>query len=204
MSNNLINKAHAFLKDYLDAHEQVSEYARNYRYEHCVRVYKIACELCEHEKFDGTVLKLAALLHDIGKFDVQTEAEHGKMSAQIARIFLNECKADDDLIEMVCECIEAHVDDNSSLKEAKALQDCDDLDHLGACRIAETMLIELQMNQSLILMEENTIKRIQLIKEEMENESGCCMTSKKLFKQQFEVVLHFNEQLLKQIQQSKF
>lgn len=204
MNNNLISKAHAFLKDYLDAHEKISEYARNYRYEHCVRVYNIACELCEHEKFDETVLKLAALLHDVGKFDVQTEADHGKMSAQIARIFLNECKAEDDLINMVCECIEAHVDDNSNLKEAKALQDCDDLDHLGACRIAETMLIELQMNQSLVLMEENTLKRIQLIKEEMQNECGCCKTSKKLFQQRFEVVLHFNEQLLEQIQQSKF
>ena len=77
-----------------------------HNYTHSKRVYKSINEIIEHSQIsvkDTTILRLAALLHDVG-YTVSVE-DHEIEGAKIARRFLESKNVEEDIIKGVEECI---------------------------------------------------------------------------------------------------
>lgn len=77
-----------------------------HNYTHSKRVYKSINEIVEASQFsvkDATILRLSALLHDVGY--IKTREGHEAESAKIARKFLTDQKVEKEIIEGVERCI---------------------------------------------------------------------------------------------------
>jgi len=120
-------------KTYLDKNDMM------HGWDHVMRVYDLCVKIGKEEGADLEVLKIAALLHDIGIS--KGRENHEKIGAEIAKEILR--GYDREKKENIIHCIEAHRF-SKGLKpetlEAKILQDADRLDALGAIGIARTMV----------------------------------------------------------------
>jgi len=112
---------------------------------HVARVYNLCLKLAKGEKeIDLDVIKLAALLHDIGGVreleDKSGETDHAKESAKMAFEILSRLDFSKEKTERVIHCILTHRYRSGSLKaktkEAKILFDADKLDALGVIGLA--------------------------------------------------------------------
>ncbi len=105
-------------------------------WDHVERVYNLCMKIGEKEGADLGVLKLAALLHDIG---ISRDREnHEKVSAEMAKDILHGYEKMEDVVY----CIESHRFSKGIVPmtlEAKVLQDADRLDVCGAMGITRTM-----------------------------------------------------------------
>lgn len=119
---------------------------KSHDWEHTERVYNLCLELSKNEKIDREVLKLAALLHDIGRVEQDqskgklNHAERGvKKAAQILEKYdLPEIK-----IKKILHCIETHRFRGKKPPlslEAKILFDADKLDAIGAIGIGRAFV----------------------------------------------------------------
>lgn len=149
-NHDWIQKTEGFLKEtfansaYLQAHP--AECA--YRLEHSYRVANIGREIAEKEGFDPAEMVIACLLHDISycqAFESREAAlEHGRLSAQIARPFLNKLGLPAGRVEDICYGIAIHVDDAADVAGertafAETVSDADNIDRFDAYRIYETL-----------------------------------------------------------------
>ena len=108
-------------------------------HEHCLRVHALACRIAEMEGFDydEEILKLSALLHDIGLYRAYARGEgkdHNRRSAIAARRLLRDRDFPDKRARTVLEAIERHppgVNAGRSV-EGALLKDAVALDYLGA------------------------------------------------------------------------
>ncbi|AGB50090.1 putative domain HDIG-containing protein [Methanomethylovorans hollandica DSM 15978] len=111
---------------------------------HIERVEKVCMRIREKEGGDEQVLRLAALLHDVGIVKEHQEGgDHAQYSAEIAQEFLTVADADKDLIEHVTACIRSHRFSRrleAQTLEAKILQDADRIDALGAVGIFRSLV----------------------------------------------------------------
>lgn len=136
--------ADEFLRNHLSKGSVSPEEIR-YRYEHSLRVTNIGLKLARAEGANLEVTALACLLHDVGKFDVEDNIEHGRISAKIARPFLlNKLGLEKKTVDDICYAIASHVDGESgypyeSIIEAKVVTDADNIDRYGAYRIFQHM-----------------------------------------------------------------
>lgn len=132
----IIKKTKNFVK------EKLSGEGSGHDWWHIYRVYQTAIKICEEEKGNLFIVKLAALLHDIAdwKFNDGDDKAGGKE----ARKWLKQLKVEEEKINQVCQII-----DNLSFKgageknkiktlEGKIVQDADRIDALGAIGIART------------------------------------------------------------------
>ena len=110
---------------------------------HIERVYDLCIRIGKIEKADLRVLKLAALLHDIGrgKENSNPNQDHAKIGAKIAEELLRKYKINEKIIEGVIHCIISHRyrsrgNDRPKTKEAQILFDADKLDCIGAIGVA--------------------------------------------------------------------
>lgn len=109
---------------------------------HVQRVETIAeTLLSHHERADGDVVRLAVLLHDIGRAreDRGEIDDHADWGAREARTILERADVDEDRIDAVHHAIRTHRYSNDrepETIEAKLLCDADNLDALGAVGIA--------------------------------------------------------------------
>ncbi len=111
---------------------------------HIERVEDVCMRIREQEGGDELVLRLAALLHDVGIIKEHEQGgDHAQYSAEIAQEFLTVAGADKDLTEHVTACIRSHRF-SSGLKahtlEARILQDADRIDALGAVGIFRSLV----------------------------------------------------------------
>lgn len=107
-------------------------------------------ELCERigrkEKADLDVLRLAALLHDIGREEedrANGKICHSERGAELARRILIRYGLPEDIVERVIHCIESHrfrKNKSPQSLEAKVLFDADKLDSIGAVGIGRAFL----------------------------------------------------------------
>lgn len=111
--------------------------------EHVLRVYHVAETLAEGETADLEVIRLAALLHDIGNVREQEDktgkTDHAVESVRLAKPFLRKLGYPERKIAHVCDCILTHrYRTNRELEtlEAKILFDADKLDSIGAVGVA--------------------------------------------------------------------
>jgi uncharacterized protein len=115
-------------------------------WEHTLRVYKTAVHIGKKEKADLTVVRLAALLHDIARREEDRsggKVDHASQGAKEAAGILKSLGASDETAALAAHCIETHrfrgVKRPATL-EAKVLFDADKLDSIGAVGIGRAFL----------------------------------------------------------------
>ena len=106
---------------------------------HINRVEALCLEIQKEEGGDPLILRLAALLHDVGVVKEHEEGgDHALYSAEIASEFLRKAGFGKEFIEAVASCILTHRFSGGKSPdtiEARILQDADRLDALGAVGI---------------------------------------------------------------------
>ena len=109
---------------------------------HIERVYKNALLIAEEEECDLTVVKLAALLHDIA--DSKFHGGDESVGPKTARTFLESQNVSEAIISHVIAIIEnisfkgGNFEKKFHSKELEIVQDADRLDAIGAIGIART------------------------------------------------------------------
>lgn len=118
----------------------------SHAWDHTVRVYDLCLRIGRREKADLEVLKLAALLHDVGREEEDRSNGrvcHARKSAELARRILRKHRIGRGRSVRVIRCIETHrfrgrrVPDSV---EGKVLFDADKLDSIGAVGIGRAFL----------------------------------------------------------------
>jgi len=115
-------------------------------FSHIMRVYNLCLSIAKEEKgVDLEVLKISALLHDIGRKEEDSDKtgkiDHAVLSAKMAEKILKNLNYPKEKIDKIKHCIETHRF-KGKLKpktiEAKILFDADKLDVCGAIGIARS------------------------------------------------------------------
>ena len=134
--------------------EQIREEAKKFflnargshDWDHVERVYNLCIRIGKKENADLEILKIAALLHDIGREDENSSKGkicHAEMGVKLARELLEKYEFDKEKINKITHCIETHRFRGSKTpvsKEAKILFDADKLDSIGAIGIGRDFL----------------------------------------------------------------
>jgi uncharacterized protein len=132
------------IKKELEKHSSLLKNSHNL--EHTERVVKLALHIARKEKADVFIVKMAALLHDIGRSvedDSNGEINHAIYGAELAEKILRKHEIKKNEIEKIVHCIEAHRFRGRikpKTKEAKCLFDADKLDSIGAVGIGRAFL----------------------------------------------------------------
>lgn len=133
----------ALVRDYLSQRQTDRAEADNAwrqngvaRFEHTRRVLALAQRIARAEGADQKIVTIAAIYHDVAKFDVPGK-EHAARSAEIAREFLVRIHATEEFIARVCTAITRHnqKDATGFTLEDRVLRDADLLDETGALGI---------------------------------------------------------------------
>lgn len=126
--------------------KKLSTLKNSHNWEHTERVLKLAVHIARKENADIFIVKIAAMLHDIGRFkedDSKGKVDHAKYGAILARKILTKYKMKKEIIDKIIHCIEAHRFRGKvkpTTKEAKCLFDADKLDSIGAVGIGRAFL----------------------------------------------------------------
>src|ERR671917_2917977 len=115
-------------------------------YGHCVRVHGLAEELARAEgiSHDPEILRVAALLHDVGLYKpyaMREPADPAKRSALVARRILQDWDFPPQASQAVIEAIELHPPGvpGSTASETILLKDAIGLDYLGAIGVSRML-----------------------------------------------------------------
>jgi uncharacterized protein len=115
-------------------------------WDHTERVYRLCLRIGRKEKADLGVLKLAALLHDIGREEEDRsngKVCHGRSGAALSRKLLEGHRLDKAAVQAVVHCIRTHRFRKRAVPrtlEARILFDADKLDSIGAVGIGRAFL----------------------------------------------------------------
>jgi len=133
-----------------DIKEEAKSHFSNARgshdWNHTERVYNLCMRIGKKENADLEILRLAAILHDIGRElqdKLNGEICHAEKGAVLARELLKKHNLDNEKIDKIIHCIESHRfrgDKIPQSKEAKILFDADKLDSIGAVGIGRAFL----------------------------------------------------------------
>ena len=163
MSNeNIVNKTILFVKQKLENAEGGHDWF------HIERVYKNALSIADNEVCDDTVVKLAALLHDIADSKFHNGDE--TVGPKIAREFLLINEVEEATIQHVIKIIEnisfkgGNTQKAFSSIELDIVQDADRLDAIGAIGIARAFNYGGFKNRP--LYNPNTAPNLHMSKEE--------------------------------------
>lgn len=115
-------------------------------YAHCLRVHALAEEIAASEgvSYDAEILRIAALLHDVGLYKSYAHrdaSDHAKRSAAVAERILKDGDFPPQASRAVLEAIEHHppgVEPGASV-EAVLLKDAVALDYLGAIGLSRVI-----------------------------------------------------------------
>lgn len=169
----MINKTLTYLKTAFDESEvyQGHESEKNYRIEHSLRVANIGKEIALKEGYNVENVVIGCLLHDISYaygIPEDRHKDHGRLSAQLVRPFLQSLNLDHRQIESICGAIAIHVDDEADFEfertaETEVVGEADNLDRFDAYRIYEVLqwkqFSDLSLKQKKETVE-NTIVRL--------------------------------------------
>lgn len=118
-----------------------------HKMDHIERVYNLCLYLAKKEKVDFDVLRIAAILHDIGGAkeiaDPSGKTDHAIEGAKMAKPILQKLGFSEDKIKHIQECIISHrykTDNKPRTIEAKILFDADKLDGIGAIGVARNYI----------------------------------------------------------------
>jgi len=148
LNRELISKTEQFLHEHFESKKGIERdrISADYRVEHSYRVANIGRRIAEKEGLDETAMVIACLLHDVAYCrELNTPEEqrgHGRLSAQIARPFLQTLELTEEQVNDICYGIAIHVDDEADFKWhrstfAETVSDADNIDRFDAYRIYE-------------------------------------------------------------------
>lgn len=211
LNRNLTEKTEAFLKQKFDSAIYLNDHseAKAYRIEHTYRVANIGREIAQKEGFDETELVIACLLHDVSyceEFGENGWLEHGRRSAQIARLFLSELGLAEDRINDICYGIAIHVDDKADFSGertpfALSVGDADNIDRFDVYRIHETLSSDGFLGMGYEQKQQYSQKRLAKLRELINMPMGT-KTAQELWKARLSFYISFYEKLVMQLASS--
>lgn len=160
ISTNQLDQIAVFVKDFLfesiktSDQEWVQSFPRaaEHRWQHTLNVLKNAEHILEGEGENPdqkSIVRAAVLLHDVSMFTCDHKI-HGRVSAEIAREYLEKEGYDKEFIDPVCLAIEEHGTDFGDLPPeeqgkqfswaGKVVVEADILDKLGASAVTSNLL----------------------------------------------------------------
>ncbi|MHA1913480.1 MAG: HD domain-containing protein [Promethearchaeota archaeon] len=169
---------------------------------HTERVYNLCLRIGSPLGANQFILKVAALLHDIGRInerDPLLNKNHAEISAEMALTFINAQKfqLSQEVKNNVIHSIKAHSFSNNVVPEtleAKILSDADKLDALGAIGLFRTIGFTLKnqggINQVISHLEDKILKLKDLLFLDI---------SKKIAAQRNTIVIDFYDKISKEI-----
>ncbi|MHA1343412.1 MAG: HD domain-containing protein [Promethearchaeota archaeon] len=166
---------------------------------HIKRVYNISKMLGKALNANLFVIKIAALLHDIGRKkeeEMLRGINHAEISAEIARNFLNSnnfALTPDDLTNIILS-IKAHSFSNNvkpETLEAKIISDADKLDALGAIGLYRTIGFTVKNNGGIDKVIEHLETKILKLKDLLYLD-----ISKKIANKRQEIILEFYNKII--------
>lgn len=122
---------------------------------HVERVYNLCMRIGKKENADLEILKLSAILHDIGrKYQDETNGkiDHSVKGVELAQAILKQYNLEEDKIRKILHCIETNRfrgNKKPKSKEAKVLFDADKLDAIGAVGIGRAILFSGEIGAKL-------------------------------------------------------
>jgi uncharacterized protein len=167
---------------------------------HVRRVYKTCIEIGRKKDANMLVLKISALLHDIGRInenkDMQT-LNHATISAKRAVDFLNSLKNDLTQSELnnIFHSIKAHSFSNNIFPEtleARILSDADKIDALGAIGLYRTIGFTIKNNGNIKDVQEHLENKIMLLKNRIFLD-----ISKKIAEKKEKIIFNFYNEIKK-------
>jgi len=170
----------------------------DYRWKHTLRVTQYGRRIAEFEGADVEAVMAGCLLHDISKFDAEDYGvDHGRVSARIARPFLETLGYDAARLNNICFAVAAHVDDKADFEhpltiEAKIVNDADNIDRFGAYRLL-LQFRETDHYEKLISKAES---RLLTLKKYREGGVSGSSKGEELFNRQLDLQIHFLERLV--------
>ena len=170
-------------------------------FKHTERVLKQSLEIGTSLNANLTVIKIATLLHDVGRY-LKKEDEvknHAEISAGIAERFIyknnfNIAKED---IKNILHSIRSHSFSNEIIPktlEAKILSDADKLDAIGAIGLYRTIGFTLRNNGGIEQVIKHLENKILNLKDRMYLE-----VSKQIAEKRHKIIQNFYEQIKKEI-----
>jgi len=123
-------------------------------YPHVERVMKLALKIANSykDKVDMLALKLAVLLHDMGRLSVCSKDHHAVLSVKKATSILKTYNLPKSVIDKVVDAILAHsytLNYKPKTIEGKILSDADKLDALGAIGIVRVFMLSAYEGRSI-------------------------------------------------------
>jgi uncharacterized protein len=170
-------------------------------FNHVERVYDLAITIGENLNAEIDLLKIAVLLHDIGRIDEKRDhlkRNHAELSAEKAFKFLTSqhINISKDAIDKIIHCIKAHSFSNKVIPqtlEAKIVSDVDKLDALGAIGLYRTIGFTIKKNGGLSQVIEHLENKILKLKEKMYLD-----ISKEIAEERELIIYDFYNEILKQ------
>lgn len=135
-----------FLKIKRKAKEFFKDTEGCHGWDHTERVLNLCLKIGKQEQANLEILKLAAVLHDIGRQEeylAKGKICHAETGAKLASQILSKYNYSKELIDNVVHCVESHRFRNANTPtsiEAKILYDADKLDSIGAVGIGRAFL----------------------------------------------------------------
>jgi uncharacterized protein len=189
--------------------KNVYEFAQNnsekddiHGFAHVLRVYNLCMKLSKGLDVNLKILKISALLHDIGRNKRESDKvfhNHAHLSSIIAKKFL---ESQDFLLtkselSSIIHCIQAHSFSNNIIPQtidAKILSDADKLDALGAIGLYRTIGFTIRNKGSLEDVIKHLEKKILKLKDQL-----YLKISKELASERKLIIDHFYKQIKEEI-----
>jgi len=168
---------------------------------HVERVMKLAFKLAEEYKgkYDPAALKLAVLLHDVGRIEEQNlHKHHAILSAEMARKILEQYSFPRGLIEKVKDAILSHsftLGHKPKTVEGMILSDADKLDALGAVGIMRAFMESAYRGRTLDEAIDHFYEKLFKLKDLMWTRKG-----KELAIKRYEYMINFLAKLEREIE----
>ncbi len=163
-------------------------------FSHVERVYDICIKMGKELNANMRVLKIAALLHDVGRIKAEKYnklTNHAEVSAEMALEVLNvkNFNLPQDDINGIIHAIKAHSFSNDiypETLEAKILSDADKLDALGAIGLYRTIGFTVQNKGGIDTVIEHLENKILKLKDQMN-----LAVSKEIAEKRQQIILEF-------------
>lgn len=211
MMTENVRRALNFVKESLDRSPWFEKYPSDglYRWEHTLRVAHIGAEIARREGLDEEALTIACLLHDVAyslEFPEGGWNEHGRLSADIARPFLETLSLSEQAKADILYGIAIHVDDKSDFEgertvTALSVADADNIDRFGTFRIYDAMrcagFYEMKLEEKLAW----TKKRIPAL-ERLRPIDFATESAKAMWLENIDYQIDFFARLLRQLEDS--
>ena len=206
-----IEKTLAFLRDFFDQSKGYFKdhpEARQYRYEHSIRVANICRRIARAEGMDQEAAVIAGLLHDVAYGqDGPVDYNHGRQGAKIARPFLETLGLSGETVNDICYAIAIHVDDQADFEGRRTpftetVGDADNVDRFDAWRIYEAVRYQALLEEK-PLPEKLTWLRTRLARLEELMEMHCgTPTAAAMWREKVAFQMEYFKRLLAQMELS--